>query len=365
MAAQQQRQQYSLTSPLTTPLTLENLDEGVTWVSPTVTDGIPVEFKVKKLSKSDGYGYSNEVNVSLNGAIVDDRCPEGPDNAKPGEFFSAPLPGNAVVAHCRIGEGNTNCGGLLSMERLATQGDMEEWMERVSVYANYPSAIPLSSVWICGTTAAWYGSVPGFKKHGTGPVGFAATAPLQESIYSGGYISLSEYVIAGKSSSPLGLFSRMYNAISNWASTVSWDEAAERFNDLSGVREMLMELAMSTGGVVPSYVGAGSIAVIPRVGKSLALLLPIPASPVRIEFPEMESAIESWVSETMRAIWMEIVADVQQARSAFSPTSFVPNPKTSASLANMGFGFVVGAVSYHITDFLPTYIGDLFPRSIL
>jgi len=354
-------------SAISAPLVLDNLEDSVTWVSPTVTDGVPVEFRVKKLSKSDGYGYSNEINVSLNGAIVDERCPESDEfNAKPGTFFSSPLPGTAVVAHCRVGEGESNCGGLLHMERLENRGDMDEWMERVSVYANYPAVIPLSSVWVCGSKAAWYGSVPGFKKHGTGPIGFAATVPLQESVYSSGYVPLTDYVVTGgpvlQASS---MFSRMYGAISNWASSVSWDDAADRFSNLSGVREMLMEMAMSTGGVVPSYVGAGSIAIVPRAEKSLALLLPIPASPVRIEFPEMDSALESWVSETMRAIWMEIVADIQQARSAFSPTSYVPNPKTSASLMNMGFGFVVGAVSYHVTDFLPTYIGDLFPRSIL
>lgn len=302
-------------------------------VEPLLEEGGFVKFNVRKIG-AGGTGESVSVIKSNLGLYVDSSCAVGPQGSIPGRHISNPVPRAMVTTACTMDQQGKECSGLMSMESLDTAGEIDTWKRRLLAYMEYPTSLPISAAWVCSSKQMWYG-IPGFKSRGAGDVGFVATKPLPQGEW---IVSLANFVLSGGSPTS-GMIGALFNYISEFTPGFTWARSEERFINEAGLREMLSDTVLKTGGVVPGVVSASSVGVILGRTAPRCVLLPLPVAQIKLLSTDPD-ATDAWITNTMRSLWFEIVNEVQYARGVYD---YRPSYPVREALLLFAGGVATGA----------------------
>lgn len=282
------------------------------------------------------------------GGIVDMDCAKIPIGDRGGTFFSSPSPGVALVGIC-----DPLCRTLLCTEIVSEPIAYSSWKKRISDYMSYPveDVLPIKDVWVCSSSGRWYITMPGWTNIGIGgttfrawprtrganKTGFVKTATLPGK--NDKIMSMTEYVLDRPGARNSAMV--VAEAAVNWDNG-KWERMEARFMDDSGVGDLLKRMATQKNGSVPMRIGAGSIGIIesPETG-TRAILLPIMPSEVQL-LETSPMAIDMWVKQTMRDMWIEIVSDIQTLSGV---TAYTPSSRLMNTLGIFSLGLAAGGVA--------------------
>jgi hypothetical protein len=301
--------------------------------------------------------YVREIYANMQ-ALVDVECATSAPGKIPGELFSLPNMGSVILLACQTND----CSALMAVEPVLRDEDLNSWIERVADYITTCSdaglGLEIDTIWTCSSNAITYGMLPLTSGRGAGRMGFASTKPLPAGISIN---TLKNYVLKpGTKPKTLGMIARFYRYISNWTSS-TWAQAEERFLESSHLRETLEKLFDSSGGKVPVNLSADSLAVLTDVSGTVTktVILPFPSVQLKINNFNLVDVRNAWVRDTMRDVWFQMVANVENARGI---TDYRPSSNLLVGLGYFTVGAAVGGYTFTYPDWISKTLGGMTSR---